>query len=113
MGGCCSKCGGYLLGPPTKDGDGATPQLTSRLEHKQSFNKGGVGNGSIGRRPTGENSKPLNGSNGTNGHGQLEKTQSHLTGAMVRTATTGATGTELSPRLRFFAVKLPLAIQSR
>ena len=39
----------------------------------------------------------------------------HLTGAMVRTgtATTGATGTELSPRLRFFAVKLPLAIQSR
>ena len=31
MGGCCSKCGGYLLGPPAKDGDGATPQLTSRL----------------------------------------------------------------------------------
>ena len=38
----------------------------------------------------------------------------HWTGAMVRTGTTmGATGTELSPRLRFFAVKLPLAIQSR
>ena len=31
MGGCCSKCGGYLLGPPAKDGDGATPQLTSRF----------------------------------------------------------------------------------
>ena len=58
MGGCCSKCGGYLLGPPPEGEGGATPQLTSRLEHKQSFSKGGITNGGgvVGRGPGGAES---------------------------------------------------------
>ena len=47
MGGCCSKCGGYLLGPPAKDGDGATPQLTSRFASCSSDGDELLGNGSL------------------------------------------------------------------
>ena len=58
MGGCCSKCGNYLLGGGSRDAQGTggdTPKL-SRLQHKQSFNSTPASNS------TG-NSKPA-----TNGH---------------------------------------------
>ena len=43
-----------LANQEKNDGDG----ILVRLEHKQSFNKGGVAaNGSIGRGPAGDNSK--------------------------------------------------------
>ena len=38
MGGCCSKCGNYLLGPPQGEAQGGDTPKLSRLQHKESFN---------------------------------------------------------------------------
>ena len=38
MGGCCSKCGNYLLGTPQGEAQGGDTPKLSRLQHKESFN---------------------------------------------------------------------------
>ena len=63
MGGCCSKCGNYLLGPAPDRGEGDNPKLT-KLNHKQSFSdtpinkvNGGINEGAGDTTPVNDNSR--------------------------------------------------------
>ena len=60
MGGCCSKCGNYLLGTPQGEAQGGDTPKLSRLQHKESFNgpqktlTNGHENGDVKTAPDGD-----------------------------------------------------------